>query len=113
MLENLARGSVLKNEAAVRAALYLARDHGRDDLRGALENVAQSTRLEALRGVASSALYDLAGEEAVPSALEDLVASRQLSTMAWGGLLRAAAASKLKRVLSERSFRRIQLGWVE
>ena len=113
MLENLVRGTALKNEAAIRAATYLARDHGRTDLGQALEQVASNPRYEALRGIAAAAVYEL-GDAARSAELADsLVTSRHLQTMAWAALVRAAAAGRLSKVISEPNFRRVQLGWVE
>jgi hypothetical protein len=113
MLENLAKGSSLKNESAVRAALYLARDHGRADLRRSLEGAALSSRQEAIRGVAAAALFDLGEAPRALEWLEALEASRHISTLAWGALLRAAAAGARDRLVDEPTFRRVQLGWVE
>ncbi|MEB2313488.1 MAG: hypothetical protein OZ921_14395 [Sorangiineae bacterium] len=114
MLENLLKGATLEDELAVRAALYLARDHARDELRGALAEAARTPRREALRGLAAAALYD-AGERAAAAELaEPLLASRQVPTVAWGALvLSAHAAGDLAPLVTEPSFRRIQLGWVE
>jgi hypothetical protein len=114
MLENLAKGSQLADENAVRAALYLARDHGREDLKRALEAAVDSSRREALRGLAVAALYDLGDREAAMSHTEPLNASRQLPTAAWAGLVHAHAEhAHAERLLTEPAFRRIQLGWVE
>lgn len=113
MLENLVRGPGLKTENGVRAAMYLARDHGRTDLVEALLDLASSVRHESLRGVAAAALYEVGSKEASLGMAEHLVQSRQLPTMAWGALLLAAKAGTLNRVMSESAFRRIQLGWVE
>ncbi len=112
MLESLARGP-LRTDVAVRAAMYLARDHGRDDLRVALAAVMDNPRRDALRGMAAAALFDL-GERARASVLADeFVVSRQLTTLAWGALLRVARAGGLDRVVSEPTYRRVQLGWLE
>jgi hypothetical protein len=112
MLESLARGP-LRTDVAVRSAMYLARDHRRDDLRTALSTIAENPRHDALRGFAAAALYDL-GEREQPAALSlSLVQSRQITTHTWGALLRAAEAGGLDRVVSEPTYRRVQLGWLE
>jgi hypothetical protein len=42
-----------------------------------------------------------------------LVRSRQLTTAVWGALLRAADAGAIPRLVSEPTYRRVQLGWFE
>src|SRR5580704_13557122 len=58
MLETLVRALPLADETAIRAALYLARDHGRDELREALADAAVTAKREELRGMAAAALWD-------------------------------------------------------
>ncbi len=112
MLESLARGP-LRTDVAVRSAMYLARDHRRDDLRAALGALVDNPRHDALRGIAAAALYDL-GERSLSIELTlALVQSRQLTTAVWGALLRAAQAGALDRLVSEPTYRRVQLGWLE
>ncbi|MFO0569310.1 MAG: hypothetical protein U0263_26870 [Polyangiaceae bacterium] len=113
MLEGVAKSSVLANESAIRAALYLARDYARDDLREALHSAVDNPRREALRGLAAAALWDLGERDRVEERVETLGQSRQLSTLAWGALLCSAMDGKLGSVLSESSFRRVQLGWLD
>ena len=114
MLETLVRGTSLGEVVAIRAALHLARDYGRNDLRSMLGDIAGSARREPLRGVAAAALYDAGGAEKPLDLADQLVKSRQLSTVAWGGLLRVAAQGGLDgAVVSEPAFRRVQLGWIE
>lgn len=112
MLESIAR-TPLRADGAIRAALYLARDHGRDDLRDALRAISRNDRQDALRGLAAACLYDL-GERAEAVELADtLVQSRKLETLCWGALLRAATSKGVGRVVSESNYRRVQLGWIE
>jgi hypothetical protein len=112
MLEALARGP-LRSDAAVRAAMYLARDHGRDDLREHLRHLAENPRQDALRGLAAAALFDL-GEHDGLELLEDaLLASKQLATFTWGALLSVARRGGPARIVSEPTYRRVQLGWLE
>jgi hypothetical protein len=124
MLETLARALPLGDETAIRAALYLARDHGQDGLRAALADAAGAGRREDLRGMAAAALWDASppsgGEGAHAMRLrasevaEELVGSRVLGNVAWGALIRAAAKSAgMKPLLTEAPFRWIQWGWLE
>ena len=94
MLETLARTLPLGDDVAVRAALFLARDHGRDDMRDALIETALTMRREELRGLAAGALWDIGLPELRDRAREvtgDLIASKVLGNVAWGALIRAAA----------------------
>jgi hypothetical protein len=132
LLENLVRGRSLNSEVAVRAALYLARDHERGELVPALHQLARAKKKEALRGIAAAALFDVGERELALGLCGDLIKSRQLCTVAWAAAIRAASeastntaaaspsgASKNQspmngpEVLSEPRYRRIQLGWVE
>jgi hypothetical protein len=127
MLETLVRALPLADETAIRAALYLARDHGRDELRDALAEAAVSAKREELRGMAAAALWDAsppAGGEAAMTMRakardisDELVSSRVLGNVAWGALIRAAAkggaGAGVEPVLTETPFRWIQWGWLE
>jgi hypothetical protein len=125
LLEALAKPAATADDAAVRAAFYLARDHGRDDLRRELETLAsaESPRGE-LRGLAAVALWELAVPDARARAdaqaqAEDLEASPHPANQAWGALLRIAvmraegAGRRAESVLTERHYRWVQLGWLE
>jgi hypothetical protein len=115
MLENLVRGSGLGNETAIRSALYLVRDHGREDLVKSLSEVVKSTKREPLRGLALAALIDAGVESAPVDQLDALAKSKHVCTMAWSELCKIAATSKLidPPLVAESRFRRVQLGWVE
>jgi hypothetical protein len=125
MLETLVRALPLADETAVRAALYLARDHGRDDLLDALADTAATAKRDELRGMAAAALWDASppagGERAsgmrarARELVDELVTSRALGNVAWGALIRAAAMSGagVEPVLTETPFRWIQWGWLE
>jgi hypothetical protein len=112
MLEGLAKPS-LANEAAIRAALYLGRDHGRDDLLEALASLARNKKREALRGLAAAALNDAGQREVCQDLALALTESKQLPTMAWGVLLCSPREADEAAVLKEPTFRRVQLGWCE
>jgi hypothetical protein len=125
MLENFVRALPLGDETAIRAALYLARDDGRDELRDALVDVAVNAKRDELRGLAAAALWDAspasAGEGAARmrararELAEELVQSRVLGNVAWGALIRAAAKAGdgTEPVVTETPFRWIQWGWLE
>jgi len=97
MLEACVKALPLADEVAIRAALYLARDHARDDLRQALVDVAHGDgagpRREELRGIATAALWDLGMVDVSLHLAEELTASKSIGNVAWGGLTRAAAAA--------------------
>ncbi len=125
MLETLVRSLPLADEAGLRAALYLARDRGREDLREALAEAAEAGKREDLRGLAAAALWDASppsgGDHAAGmrtraiAAAEALADSRVFANMAWGGLIRAAARrpGRVEPLLTETLFRWIQWGWLE
>ncbi len=125
MLETFVRSQPVADETGLRAALYLARDRGRDDLRGALADAAVGCKREELRGMAAAALWDASppgsGENAesmrekAQAAAEELLQSRLVANAAWGALIRAAAKSNQhdEPLLTETPFRWIQWGWLE
>lgn len=122
MLEGLAKGSPLADEVAVRAASYLARDHGRADMIEALVECALNGKRDELRGFAVAALWDTGDDAARTKARDlsdELVASRCISSVAWGALVRAAHAGAIGKsdpsfvVAAETPFRWIQWGWLE
>jgi hypothetical protein len=129
MLETLAKivpGAPLGDEVAIRSASFLARDHGREDMREALLECAQTAKREELRGLAVAALWDAAsGEKAADTRqkarelTDELVVSRNISNVAWGALVRAAhahahgSAGADRLVVAETPFRWIQWGWLE
>lgn len=124
MLEGLVRSFPLTDEVAVRAACYLARDHGREDMREALVDCAQNAKRDELRGLAVAALWDSASgptrdatQETARDLSDALVSSRSLSNVAWGALVRAAHATARADtsfvVVSETDLRWVQWGWLE
>lgn len=115
LLEHLTRGPGLRGAVAIRAALYLVRDHGREDLRRELMAVAANPRFEALRGLAAAVLLE-AGEQEVSAGvlMAPLLRSRQLATVSWAVLGLAHANGWLPGTLvTEARFRRIEAGWIE
>jgi len=114
MLEGLAKVSPLADEVAIRAAMHLARDHSKGEMRKGIVEAATGKRDE-IRGVAAAALWDLGDHDLARKVAERAETSRSVSSMAWGALVSAAAAGKLgnETVLAEPTFRRVQWGWVE
>ena len=122
MLETLVRSLPLGDETSLRAALYLARDRARDDMRRALGDAAEGCKREELRGLAVAALWDAApdaSDEATRARAKardlaaDLLNSRVVGNMAWGALVRAGSKGGADPVLTEAPFRWIQWGWLE
>jgi hypothetical protein len=125
MLEALAKPLPLADETSIRAALYLARDHNREDLRMALAEAAVGCKREELRGMAAAALWDASpaadGERAArmrdraKAISEELLTSRVIGNVAWAVLIRVAskAIGGQGSVLTETPFRWIQWGWLE
>jgi hypothetical protein len=125
MLEAFVRSLPLAGETGLRAALYLARNHGRADLRESLVEAATEGKREDLRGMAAAALWDSVSPSAGSKAdaararakelSDELVGSRVVANLAWGALIRAAfkAGSSFEPLLAETPFRWIQWGWLE
>ncbi len=131
MLEALGKQSPIAplDEVGIRAALYLARDHGRDDMRELLADAACNSKREELRGLATAALWDcgnVAGRARAREIADDLVASKVIGNVAWGARIRAAAKAAQtngggsdgasatdEALVAETPFRWIQWGWLE
>jgi hypothetical protein len=114
MLESLARSTSLGDECAVRAMLHLCRDYGEERYRQSLATIARAPRKDPLRALAAAALYDIGDREAALTALHELRKSRHLTALGWVGLVHAHESAKSSDfVVSERRYRRVQLGWVE
>ncbi len=127
MLETLVKTAPLLDEVAIRAALYLARDHDREDMLSALVDAASgspiangafSTKRDELRGLAVAALWDAGARDKASALADELVTSRVIGNVAWSALVRAAAARSQtsgvhEPVLGETPLRWIQWGWLE
>lgn len=112
MLRHLTRGP-LEDEAAVRAALCLARDYDDERARRQLADAALSPRREPLRGLAAAALFDLGEHARALEAATALAESTRLGTLTFATLVLAAASSKESEPLvTEPRVRRLQLGWL-
>lgn len=113
MLTGLLPDQKLVDEIAIRAALFLARDYRRNDLRTELLELASSGR-EELRGLAAASLWDLDEREAALRAAESLAGSRLLSSLSWSALITAAGRGKIEAPLvTETTCRRLQRGWLD
>ena len=123
MLETLARGRPLGDETSIRAALYLARNHDREEMLGVLADAATGCKREDLRGLAAAALWDAtaSGQNGAAQAREraraigeELLESRVVANVAWGALIRATSrAGGADALLGETPYRWIQWGWLE
>ncbi|MCL2778967.1 MAG: hypothetical protein FWD73_13280 [Polyangiaceae bacterium] len=127
MLETLAKTGLLTDEISLRAALYLARDYGRSDMKDALVDSAQHTKRDELRGFAVAALWDTGDANARKIARDmsdELLTSRCISNVAWGALVRAASTTDRlscdttnsivgPMVAAETALRWVQWGWLE
>jgi hypothetical protein len=141
MLEALARPLPLADDVSLRASMFLARDHGRDDLRDALIEAALHPKKEELQGLAVATLWDVGLRDRARELTEELLASKVIGNVAWGALVRAAASgtrtgagaangasgvngagavngasgapSDDESVVTEAPFRWIQWGWLE
>lgn len=124
MLEALLRGAstpVVKvghgpiaDGIALRAAFFLARDHGRDDLRAAVACLAMNPRREELRGLCAAALWDLGMTDEALAVADELAVSRLVGNAAWAALVRARVrgAGCGPLLLSETTFRWMHWGWL-
>jgi hypothetical protein len=115
MLETLAKPVPLADEIAMRAAMHLARDYGRDDLRRELFAIARGQRREDQRGFATAMLWDAGEHDEARSLADELVTSKCLANVVWASLIRAAALRREDGALlcSEPHVRWIHLGWLE
>ncbi len=122
MLEALVKSaSPLTDETAMRAAMHLARDYGRDDLRKELLAIARGQRREDQRGFAAAMLWDVGERDEARDLADELVTSKCLANVVWASLLRAAALTAGARgaangnalLCSEPHVRWIHLGWLE
>ncbi|HEY2366629.1 MAG TPA: hypothetical protein VGH87_09595, partial [Polyangiaceae bacterium] len=118
MLETLAKPLPLADETAMRAAMHLARDYGRDDLRKELLAIARGQRREDLRGFAAAMLWDVGERDEARDLADELVTSKCLANVVWASLLRAASLTHSTNgndalLCSEPHVRWIHLGWLE
>ena len=114
MLEGIAKGSSLGDDASMRAALHLCRDYGQRDHVLALADAGKSPRKDVLRGLAAAALYDCGELSGALSLAEELTSTRHLPALGWAALVRASAAgARSGAIVSEANFRRVHQGFSE
>ena len=106
-----------EDDDAVRAASYLIRDHGRDDLVAPLIEVAKTGKRDELRGLATAALWDAGKRDASRELAKELIASKVgLFSSAWATLVLLADAGRIhssQALAHEPAVRWIQAGWLE
>jgi hypothetical protein len=111
MLDSLAKGSGDRHETALRAIVHLVQTHGRTELREKLAHAGANAHKEALRGLASAALFDSGDPGSAVVLAEALADSRALPTAVWSALVLLARDGLVRAPLvSESAFRWIQLG---
>ncbi len=110
LLEAQLRGEDPSSPAAVRAALYLARDHGRADAERWLLRVLRQRASGARLGLALAALAELGREEEVREALPRLLEGRAVGPRAWAILV--AHREGAEPLVTEARYRWLELGWL-
>lgn len=111
ILEGMIKGRKLTDAQSVRAALHLCRDYGQEPWGQALLTTARAPRKDALRGLATAALFDCGRHAEALELMPQLEGARPLSGLCWAGLLRLTEGGMRPGALvSELSFRRIEQG---
>jgi len=106
-----------EDDDAVRAASYLVKDHGRDDLVAPLVEVARTGKRDELRGLATAALWDAGRRDPARELARELIESKAgLFSSAWATLVLLADAGRIHAsvpLAHEPAVRWIQAGWLE
>ncbi len=117
MLEALARTKPLGDDVALRASFMLVHHFDRPAYKDDLVEAIESSGRDDLRGLAAAALFELGDQQRALAAAAPLASSPDIAAQAWSGLLAAAtngaAAKSSLCLMSEPTFRRVQLGWPE
>ncbi len=116
MLEALARTKPLGDDVALRAAYMLAKNYDRAGFLGEVIACGEASARDDVRGLAAAALFDLGDRERALTVSSSLGASQDLTALTWSALVTAAASSGSKTpadIITETTFRRVQLGWIE
>lgn len=114
MLEAIVRQAPVADDVGVRASLFLARDHGREDSLDTLKQIAVGLKRDDLRGIATAALWDAGARDDAKVIAGELLTSKHVGNVAWASLVNAAAVLGSEApVVSETNHRWIQLGWLE
>ncbi len=106
-----------EDDDAVRAAAYLLKDHGREDLLAPIVEVAKSGARDELRGLAVAALWDAGRREIARDLAKELIESKAgLFSSAWACLVLLADAGRIpptQPIAHEPIVRWLQAGWLE
>ena len=118
LLETFARElSKGEDDDSVRAATYLIRDHGREDLFAPLVEVAKTGKRDELRGLSVAALWDAGKRDTARELAKELIATKVgLFSSAWATMVLLADAGRIPGQLPlahEPVVRWIQAGWLE
>jgi hypothetical protein len=110
----LAKG---EDDDAVRAAGYLLKDHGREDLLAPLVEVAKTGKRDELRGLAVAVIWDAGKREVARDLATELVAANAgIFSSAWAALVLLADAGRIplsQPIAHEPAVRWLQAGWLE
>jgi hypothetical protein len=106
-----------EDDDAVRAASYLVKDHGREDLVAPMIEAAKIGKRDELRGLAVAALWDAGKREQARDLAKDLLRQNAgLFSSAWAGLVLLADAGRIaanQPLAHEPLVRWMQAGWLE
>jgi hypothetical protein len=106
-----------EDDDAVRAASYLVKDHGREDLVAPMIEAAKTGKRDELRGLAVAALWDAGKREQARDLAKDLLRQNVgLFSSAWAGLVLLADAGRIaanQPLAHEPLVRWMQAGWLE
>ncbi|MBI2392305.1 MAG: hypothetical protein HYV09_22140 [Deltaproteobacteria bacterium] len=106
-----------EDDDAVRAASYLLKDHGREDLAAPIVEVAKNGKRDELRGLAVACLWDAGKRDLSRELAKELVETKAgLFSSAWAALVLLADAGRIpasQPIAHEPAVRWIQAGWLE
>jgi hypothetical protein len=105
------------DDDAVRAAAYLVRDHGREDLVAPVAEIAKVAQRDELRGLAVAALWDAGRRDLARELARSLIETKAgLFSSTWAALVLLADAGRIpgsQPIAHEPAVRWIQAGWLE
>lgn len=106
-----------EDDDAVRAAAYLVKDHGREDLVPAMVEVARTGKRDELRGLAVAALWDAGKRDLAKELAKELLDTKAgMFSSVWATLVLLADAGRIpasQPIAHEPAVRWIQAGWLE
>jgi hypothetical protein len=109
MLDALSSGST-RDSSSVRALAVLGRTYASSDACERLREIADLDERASLRGIAIAGLWDVGEHSEARKRAAELCEARALPNAVWGGLVLHAGPEPL---ITERSFRYLERGWVE